>query len=128
MANVRICLVVLVIAAVLFAASGCNESEDIEYKYEVGAECEVVLRAEFLEGLDRFVTPTHTSSSINGSKDSVRGKLIKITDDWIIVSLADIKVKLTERGQTTYGKAGEKQRYEYWVPRSNMLYMKVWKD
>jgi len=128
MANVRICLVVLVIAAVLFAASGCDESEDIDYKYKAGAECEVVLRPDFLEGLDRFVTPKHTSSNINGSKDSVHGKLIKITDDWIIVSLADIKVKITESGQTTYGKAGEKQRYEYWVPRSNVLYMKLWKD
>ena len=128
MANVRICLVVLVIAAVLFAASGCNESEDIEYKYEVGAECEVVLRPDFLEGLDRFVTPRHTSSSINGSKDSVHGKLIKITDDWIIVSLADIKVTETKSGVKTYGKAGEKQRYEYWVPRGNVLYMRMWKD
>ena len=128
MANVRICLVVLVIAAVLFAASGCNESGDIGYKYEVGAECEVVLRPEFLAGWDRLVTPKHTSSTLSGSKDSVRGKLIKITDDWIIVSLAGIKVTETKSGVKTYGKAGEKQRYEYWVPRGNVLYMRVWKD
>jgi len=128
MPNLRIYFVVVGIVVLLFVGAGCDESQEVSYQYEVGAECEVVLRPEFLAGWDRLVTPKHTGSSISGSKDSVRGKLIKITDDWIIVSLADIKVTETKSGVKTYGKAGEKQRYEYWVPRGNVLYMRVWKD
>jgi hypothetical protein len=91
-----------------------------------GDKCEIVLRGDALQGLGRMVTPKHTSENIDGSKDSVFGRILKLDKDWIAVSLADIRVEIGEGSMTTFGTAGRLQEYVYYIPMSSIAYIRTW--
>lgn len=94
-----------------------------------GALCEIVLRPDVLEGWDdSFITPGPTRDNAVGSKDSVWGKYVAMHDDWIVVDMADILMDKEDGSVTTYGEAGIKQTYRYWVPRERVLYFRVWTE
>jgi hypothetical protein len=89
----------------------------------IGMECEIILRGDAIQGFDRMITPRHTRENINGSKDSVYGRILEVDNDWVTVSVANIKVG--PNGET-YGDAGIQKEYVYCVPQRNIAFMRTW--
>ena len=104
---------ILILCMVAFSVTGCGKDEDaINHSTStvpVGVKCEIVLRGDIVAGLDRMITAHATSENMNGSKDSVWGRVHEVNKDWIAVSLADIKVEVNGNGTRTFGDAGRLQ-------------------
>jgi hypothetical protein len=104
-------LVLIVVGAVAFITA---QSNPVEVRPEkelsmlspppIGVKCQVALRADTLGAIDRIITPRHTDGSINGSKDSVWGKLVRIDEHWVVVSLADCRVPGRQAQARTSGR------------------------
>jgi len=137
--RIVVTLVLIVIGAVaLMVAFFTAQSNPVEVRPEkelsmlspppIGAKCQVALRADALGAIDRMITPRHTDGDINGSEDSVWGTLVRVDEHWVVVSLADIRVEEKDGRTTTFGNAGVKQQYQYWIPKISVLYLRVWED
>ena len=122
---------VIILCLVVFYLTSCgNDGDAISHSTStipIGVKCEIVLRGDIVDGLDRMITAKHTSESMNGSKDSVLGWVHEVNRDWVAVSLADIKVEVNGNKTTTFGAAGRLQEYVYYIPRSNIAFIKTWK-
>jgi len=121
----------LLCLVVLFASScenhgGTEGHSAVTNAISNGDKCEIVLRGDALQGHGRMVTPKRTSENIDGSKDSVFGRILKLDEDWIAVSLADIRVEIGEGSITTFGPAGRLQEYVYYIPMSSIAYIRTW--
>jgi hypothetical protein len=132
MRKARYCTIrILILCTLAFCMTSCDNDEDaISHSTStipVGVKCEIVLRGDIVEGLDRMITAKHTSESMNGSKESLLGRIHEVNKDWIAVSLADIKVEVNGNKTTTFGAAGRLQEYVYYVPQQNIAYIRTWK-
>jgi hypothetical protein len=130
MRKARYCTIrILILCTLAFCMTSCDNDEDAisHSTIPVGVKCEIVLRGDIVEGLDRMITAKHTSDNMNGSKDSVWGRVHEVNKDWVAVSLADIKVEVNGTKTTTLGAAGRLQEYVYYVPQQNIAYIRTWK-
>jgi hypothetical protein len=122
---------ILILCMVALCVTSCDSDEDaINHSTStipVGAKCEIVLRGDIVAGLDRMITAQPTSENMNGSKDSVWGRIVNVDKDWIVISLSDIRVEIDGNSTRTFGEAGKLQEYEYYVPRSNVAFIRIWK-
>lgn len=118
------------ILAFTIAATNAGESapETSRSGIPVGAKCQIVLDGASLNAYEGYVTPRHTDGNINGSKDSVWGRLVSFGEDWVVVRLAKVRVEEKNGSVKTSGTAGIQQQYKYWIPRSNIAYVRTWKD
>ncbi len=118
----------ILLCTILFCATSCEKAGSSEVQstinsaIQIGTECEIVLR-DIIQGSDRMITPSHTRENINGSKDSVYGRILKVDKDWVTVSLASIKVG--PNGET-YGTAGIQREYVYYIPQQNIAFIRTW--
>jgi len=122
----------IMLCFIVFCGTGCKKNGNTTIHsasittIPTGMKCEIILRGDVVQGLDRMVTPNHTSENINGSKDSVYGCILNVGKDWVAVSLVDIKVEQNGNATTTFGAAGRLQEYVYYVPQQNIAYIRTW--
>src|SRR6185436_14020736 len=77
----------------------------------LGRDCIVQFRRDFL-GTARDIPVSPTLGSINGAETCVRGKLVVVTDEWIVLSYTvPVAAKPIER--------------EFWIPRSVVLLLEM---
>ena len=121
---------IISISCMLLCVTGCDDNKNASSHrtstIPVGVKCEIVLRGDVVADLDRMITAKNTSENMNGSKDSVWGRVYEVNKDWIAVSLADIKVEVDGDKTTTFGTAGRLQEYVYYVPQQNIAYIRTW--
>lgn len=130
MNQIHYCIIVIS-CMLLLCVAGCDDNENASghstSRIPVGAKCEIVLKGDIVVGLDRMITAKNTSENINGSRDSVCGRVHEVNKDWIAVSLADIKVEVSGDKTTTFGVAGRLQEYVYYIPKQNIAFIRTWK-
>ncbi len=132
MYKIRLLGAATLMASVL-ATAGCERSSAAAAQTasaatpRAGAVCEVVFVPEDLAGRDKWITSRATRDNINGSKDSAWGRFVSMDDEWIVLEATNIKMDTAKSSQTTYGKAGELDSYEFWIPRDRILYMRAWR-
>ena len=121
---------ILILFTVASCLTSCDNDEDpighSTSTIPIGVKCEIVLRGDIVNGLDRMITAKHTSENMNGSKDAVWGRVHEVNEDWVAVSLADIEVEVNGDKTTTFGTAGRLQEYVYYIPRQNIAYIRTW--
>ncbi len=125
--------VVFVLTVCPLFVTGCSDADGTSsatsnsaVAVPIGALCEVTLNAEWLQHRTGYVTPKPTHDNANGSKDSAWGRLVSVSDDWVVLDAANISMDVKGGRQTTYGTAGENEKFEFWIPRTKVLYMQVW--
>jgi hypothetical protein len=122
---------ILILSSLLFCMTSCdNDNDSTDHGVStipIGVKCEIVLRGDIVAGLDRMITDKHSSENMNGSRDSVWGRVHEVNKDWVAVSLADIKVEVDGNKITTFGAAGRLQEYIYYVPQKNIAYIRTFK-